>query len=130
MNLLRKPAIWADALQLAAEMELTVRAFPRSRQSTLGRELHRQAVRLCRLVAQAVGFPVGWRVICNERVALRPGLFGCGDLARTQGGGPFLDQTRRRAAEAGQPGAVAMTLGVPPQSRSPHLLIQYPGGLA
>lgn len=56
MNAPKKPAIWADAMQLAAEIEVAVRGFPRYHKYTLGSDLRRQAAQVCRGVARA-GFP-------------------------------------------------------------------------
>jgi len=57
MNAPRKPAIWADAMQLATEIEVAVRGFPRYHKYTLGTDLRRQAATICRRVAQAARFP-------------------------------------------------------------------------
>lgn len=57
MNGQRKPAIWADAMRLAVEIETAVRSFPRYHKYTLGSDLRRQAAAVCRRVAQAARFP-------------------------------------------------------------------------
>lgn len=57
MNAPKKPAIWADAMQLAIEIETAVRGFPRYHKYTLGSDLRRQAAVVCRRVAQAARFP-------------------------------------------------------------------------
>jgi hypothetical protein len=53
----KKPAIWADAMRLATEIEVAVRGFPRYHKYTLGTDLRRQAALVCRRVAQAARFP-------------------------------------------------------------------------
>lgn len=53
----KKPAIWADAMALATEIEVAVRGFPRYHKYTLGTDLRRQAALVCRLVARAARFP-------------------------------------------------------------------------
>jgi len=57
MNAPKKPAIWADALLLATEIEVAVRGFPRYHKYTLGSDLRRQAAQVCRGVARAARFP-------------------------------------------------------------------------
>lgn len=46
--------IWRDAQRLLLEIELAVKAFPRYQKYTLGSDLRRQAMDLCRLLARAV----------------------------------------------------------------------------
>ncbi len=41
----KKPAIWADAMALATEIEVAVRGFSRYHKYTLGTDLRRQAPR-------------------------------------------------------------------------------------
>jgi hypothetical protein len=57
MNAPRKPAIWADAMRLATEIEVAVRGFSRYQKYTLGSDMRRQAAEICRGVARAVRFP-------------------------------------------------------------------------
>jgi hypothetical protein len=57
MNAPKKPAIWADAMLLATEIEVAVRGFPRYHKYTLGSDLRRQAAWVCRQVARAARFP-------------------------------------------------------------------------
>lgn len=57
MNGSRKPAIWADAMRLATEIEVAVRGFSRYHKYTLGTDLRRQAAQVCRRVARAARFP-------------------------------------------------------------------------
>ncbi len=65
----RKPAIWADAMQLATSIEQAVRHFPRYHKYALGSDLRRQAAHICRLVAQAARFPER-RLATLERLVL------------------------------------------------------------
>jgi hypothetical protein len=53
----KKPAIWADAMHLATEIEVAVRGFPRYHKYTLRTDLRHQAALVCRRVAQAARFP-------------------------------------------------------------------------
>ena len=58
MNQARGPGykqlpLWRDATRLLIEMEDAVRRFPRYHKYSLGSELRRQAMDLCRLVARA-----------------------------------------------------------------------------
>ncbi len=57
MSAPKKPAIWADAMLLATEIEVAVRGFPRYHKYTLGTDLRRQAALVCRRVAQEARFP-------------------------------------------------------------------------
>lgn len=59
MNTPKKPAIWADAMALATEIEVAVRGFPRTHKYALGTDLRRQAALVCRRVARAARFPEG-----------------------------------------------------------------------
>jgi len=64
-----RPAIWADALRLALEIEQAVRGFARYHKYTLGADLRRQAAQICRLVAQAARF-ARHRAAALERLVL------------------------------------------------------------
>jgi hypothetical protein len=46
--------IWRDAQRLLLEIEQAVRSFPRYHKYTLGSDLRRQAMNLCRLLARAI----------------------------------------------------------------------------
>lgn len=46
--------IWRDAQRLLFDIEKAVRSFPRYHKYTLGADLRRQAMDLCRLLARAV----------------------------------------------------------------------------
>ena len=52
----QRPAIWADAMRLAGEIEQAVRGFSRYHKYTLGVDLRRQAALICQLVGQAARF--------------------------------------------------------------------------
>ncbi len=52
----QKPAIWADSLRLAVEIEQAVRGFSRYHKYSVGADLRRQAAHICQLVAQAARF--------------------------------------------------------------------------
>jgi len=49
----RQLPLWRDASQFLLEVEQAVRRFPRYHKYTLGSELRRQAMQICRLVARA-----------------------------------------------------------------------------
>ncbi len=49
----RQTPIWRDAMRFLVEIEAAVRRFPRYYKYTLGSELRRQAMAVCRLVARA-----------------------------------------------------------------------------
>jgi four helix bundle protein len=53
--------IWRDANQLLLDIEQAVKHFPRYHKYTLGSELRRQAMRICRLVGRA------WRDKANAQ---------------------------------------------------------------
>ncbi len=52
----QRPAIWADAMRLAVEIEQAVRGFSRYHKYTLGADMRRQAALICQLVGQAARF--------------------------------------------------------------------------
>ena len=52
----QRPAIWADAMRLAVEIEQAVRRFSRYHKYTLGADMRRQAAHICQLVGQAARF--------------------------------------------------------------------------
>ena len=49
----RQLPLWHDATRFLTETELAVRSFPRYHKYTLGSDLRRQAMNICRLVARA-----------------------------------------------------------------------------
>lgn len=51
--LYRRLPLWRDANRNLVEVELAVRGFPRHHKYTLGSDLRRQAMQICRLVARA-----------------------------------------------------------------------------
>jgi hypothetical protein len=55
----RNIPLWRDASRFLVEVEAAVRGFPRYHKYTLGSDLRRQAMALCRLVARAAQAPAG-----------------------------------------------------------------------
>ena len=49
----RQTALWQDSNRFLVEVETAVRTFPRHHKYTLGSDLRREAMNICRLVARA-----------------------------------------------------------------------------
>ena len=101
----QRPAIWADAMRLAVEIEQAVRGFSRYHKYTLGVDLRRQAALICQLVGQAARF-------AHQRPRTLERLVMAVEALKTSCAGPPRRLDRRRTLSR-------LTLTLNPRKHAP-----------